>query len=116
MADAVVPVQAEVPLGAVFSCYRRAYDDTRLDAGSIAGLCQGAVGAGPVDCYLRAHQQTFLSDEDAIALCRCTTSVAPADCFLYGRQTTPLGTEQILPLCAPVERFRLDETCTPPRR
>jgi hypothetical protein len=112
LADAVQPAQAEAQLGAVFTCYRRAHDDTGLGEGSIVSLCRGAPNTGPVDCYIRAHQQTSLADEDAIALCRCTTSAAPVDCFQYGRQTTALDTEQILRLCAPVERFQLDETCT----
>ncbi|MFT3766474.1 MAG: hypothetical protein QM820_13315 [Minicystis sp.] len=116
IADALPAVPAQAPLEAVFSCYRRAHDDTRLDGRSIAALCQGAADAGPADCYIRAHRQTFLADEDAIALCRCAASIAPVDCFQTGRGSTTLDTDRILPLCAPVERFQLDETCTPPRR
>jgi hypothetical protein len=120
-AATVQPAQAEItperpPLEAVFACYRRAHDDTRLDGSAIADLCDGSAGAGPVDCYVAAHGRTGLSDADAIALCRCASSNEPVACFEYGRRTTTLDDGRILSLCAPAERFDLDQACMPPRR
>jgi hypothetical protein len=110
------PVQEQAPLAAVFACYRRAYDGTRLDGTSIARLCQGASDASPADCFIAAHAGTRLADADAIALCRCAPSTEPVQCFSSGEAITLLDRTRVLTLCSPEQRFQLDAECRAPSR